>query len=787
MLLLSVLLSILPIEARVEPSGYLNIDGASVCFRATQKGTTLKPIYNYLEQKNGERPFVIYHPNKTQNEADGLIKGSCNWIQESKTVLRGEFEYEALKEVSISELAPYISFPYAEYSNAGYEVNGKASRPGDEKFFRKDKAKEILFTLLDGKTLTLGMEDVSPIQIVDLAKKSWTDSWVIRLGMIQKAVTLQKGEKVKMSIRLSSASGFNFKPYKNYHIVENGNWIMMPLVKDFAKGSALDFSNQGLHDAPSGKYGWTKAKNGSFYFEAQSDKDVRFCGTNLCKSANFLPHSLADSLIDRFVAMGYNTIRIHHHDDFLNDAENWDRLDYLIARGISKGIYFTTDMFVSRKIAFKDLEIDREGFVQMNQFKSLIPCWEPAFKNWCEFSRMFFEHVNPYTGRAYKDEPALNLVSLINEGKISNCKNIDDPLIQAEWHRFGGEGSFTKKHPRFREFENYLNGKSYRICSEFLRSIGVKALLTNDNHGHYGPTDDKSECSKAFDFLDDHNYVDHPSFLGKSWSLPSKCNNTNTVYEDGPRSLRRDYVKNAVKPWIITEWNYCGPNRNRSQSGLMYGAMAGANDWDGLWRFAYAHGSTNVGDNPNSKPSSFDLATDPVNLASERATVCLFLRRDISGTEAYQINKEDGSFVVTTDRTCGFFCYEGKKTAGPLSATISGCQASIWVSSLDKNAIEDSERMLLVHITDAHGENCTFADDRRNIVLNYGRGCLIEKGRAEVSLSLNNPKEYIVYGLRGNGERAEKLKTSVKNGKLNFTASTDSRFGGRIYYEIVKK
>ena len=39
----------------------------------------------------------------------------------------------------------------------------------------------------------------------------------------------------------------------------------------------------------------------------------------------------------RFARLGYNTIRIHHHDgDWFASDGNKDRLDYLIARAIEK-------------------------------------------------------------------------------------------------------------------------------------------------------------------------------------------------------------------------------------------------------------------------------------------------------------------------------------------------------------------------------------------------------------------------------------------------------------------
>jgi len=782
MLLLKIfiLASILPVEAYVRSDGSLTLDKAEINLRARVKSNSLKNVYSVKEDKSNARKFTL-----EGSAGSKYFSGQWEWKQEGKNTICGELELKCLKDTKPQELAPYFNLPFKEYSEAVLEVNGAKGKPSDEAFFRKDRAKEFKFLLPEKKTISVCVEDESEIQVQNFNK--WSKSWLVRFAMNYGGKSFKKGDKAKIKITLNSKSGFNLHQFKNYSITgENEAWVKYEHIKDFASGSALDFSGMGLQDAPSGKYGWLQARDGSFFFEGRPDQPVRFCGTNLCQTANYLTHELADSLIDRIVKLGYNTLRIHHHDKYLPDEENWDRLDYLVAKGIEKGIYFTTDMYVSRVIDSTAIGMESYGKkISGGLYKSLVPCYEPAFEDWCKFSRMFFEHVNPYTGRAYKDEPALNLVSLINESKLSGCKQLDNPAIQDAWHRFGGEGTLKNGSKRFKEFEDYLHKEAYTKCGGFLRSIGVKALLTTDNNGHNAK--ETKGASALYDYIDDHYYVDHPHFLFTKWSLPSSLGNTNTVYNGGVGTLKKEEARTGKKPWVITEWNYCGPNRYRSLGGLMCGSTAAANNWDGLWRFAYSHSSRDISSFSAYNPSTFNLATDPINIASERATVCLFLRGDAKSMDEIVMDKETGSLQVTTERTCGLFTYGGKLSAGPLEATIGGSPASIWVSSLDKEAIANSGRLLLVHITDAHGDGAKFADSFRDIIMSWGKDCLIEKGSADVVLSLNNAKAYELYELRADGQRVRKLKTAVKGGKLTFTVSTDGPSGGRIYYEIVKK
>ena len=96
--------------------------------------------------------------------------------------------------------------------------------------------------------------------------------------------------------------------------------------------------------------------------------------------------------------------------------------------------------------------------------------------------------------------------------------------------------------------------------------------------------------------------------------------------------------------------------------------------------------------------------------------------------------------------------------------------------------------MLLVHLTDVQGEGTVYETYERTTLIKWGTGSLVEKGKADVYLTLDQPKSYSVYELDTSGKRMRKLKTSVNGNKLEFSVSTENIMGtGSIYYEIVKK
>ena len=72
----------------------------------------------------------------------------------------------------------------------------------------------------------------------------------------------------------------------------------------------LDYSH--LLDAPAGKHGFVKVKDGHFYFE--DGNRAKFLGFNVAARSNTPDHELAEKLAKRFASMGVNVIRLHAAD-----------------------------------------------------------------------------------------------------------------------------------------------------------------------------------------------------------------------------------------------------------------------------------------------------------------------------------------------------------------------------------------------------------------------------------------------------------------------------------------
>ena len=441
---------------------------------------------------------------------------------------------------------------------------------------------------------------------------------------------------------------------------EGPEWVSLEYRRDIVPGSALDFSSMGIHDAPAGKYGWLVSRNGHAEFERRPGVPARFYGVNLCTTANYLSDDEVERVTDRLVRLGYNALRIHHHDDaWAKDSASRARLDALVAACIRKGIYLTTDLFVSRKCAWRELGIDRDGDADMTSAKLLMMATEAGFKNWKRFARDFLTHVNPYTGRCLAEEPAMPLIVLINESSPHSSwdkakalqefrtlwpkwlaeARAENPKAfptasQDEFPENGGWWDPSPENSAKAAFWSWVCGRFSERAAAFLRDeLGVKALLATENNGPTLPQILKMRAGLD-GYVDFHYYTEHANSASKAERDETGLPLTGIFRNHNPLDDRwHTYPGFAVKrvwgrPAVVSESQMGGPNFNRAMAGLMTGSFAAVQDWTGLWTFALAHQSEKLFDGIDAPPGRFDLSLDPLMQATDRLPIPLFLRGD---------------------------------------------------------------------------------------------------------------------------------------------------------------
>ena len=238
-------------------------------------------------------------------------------------------------------------------------------------------------------------------------------------------------------------------------------WIPFQVERDIEQGSALDFSWIAAAHAPCGVHGRIVVRDGHFEFEKRPGEAIRFWGVNISSGANFPDEEKADAIATHLARLGYNAVRLHHHDGglvgqnpdafmpcgeavggvrgedsprpFGLDLDALRRMDALVAACSRHGLYIITDIYVSRPVSWRACGIDRDGTMGKGQFKHLVPIHGGAFSNWCAFASAWLGHTNAFTGVRFADDPALLAVALINEGNLDNGASPEPFVSLPNW------------------------------------------------------------------------------------------------------------------------------------------------------------------------------------------------------------------------------------------------------------------------------------------------------------------------------------------------------------------
>ncbi len=210
----------------------------------------------------------------------------------------------------------------------------------------------------------------------------------------------------------------------------------------------IDFPGQNPAEVVDSRGFLRVSPEGHFYWE-KTGKRARFWGVNFTFNANFPPcpdeplrtgefsdKSASDKIARRLAKLGVNVVRFHHMDTqgspsgiwnpayYPGDTQHIDagqlkRFDWLIYQLRQNGIYVNLNLKVGRHfgpgdgVAFANLFQDPLSyFVGVSHFNQRMIDLQR------EYARQILTHRNPYTGKAYSEDPAVAFVEIANEDSM---------------------------------------------------------------------------------------------------------------------------------------------------------------------------------------------------------------------------------------------------------------------------------------------------------------------------------------------------------------------------------
>ncbi|MGI6538121.1 MAG: hypothetical protein ACOX22_07300 [Caldicoprobacterales bacterium] len=438
----------------------------------------------------------------------------------------------------------------------------------------------------------------------------------------------------------------------------------------------IDISFVFKNEKPAGRHGFLKVSGSDFVFE--DGTKAKFWGTNFNSGLNFPPHDFAEKLARRLSKIGINIVRFHQMDaewatpnifqfskgerkgnTLSFDPRSMDRLDYLIYCLKKEGIYIYMDMLTYRKFKTGD------GVVAAEQLQD-------AARPYCIFDRKLIElqkrfnydlwtHINPYTGLAYKDDPAIVLAEVINEGDmfsrptvIPYYKNILDGMFD-EWlekngrKRPEGEVTYPSDDPVITEFLIEVQENYYREMIGHLREIGVKIPITGTN---WAINAANRKTQLVTDFDDGHAY-----WYEWKWKEEIKeFSNKPMVSQVDAILPSLSFQRTLERPYFISEWDMPWPNEWRAESPIYLAAVGSFQDWAGFAIHTYSYSSMKsiqvtgkevssraIGSVPY-REGVFNTWNDPAKFGLFYHSALLLRRQDVKpANESYKIQVRDMS------------------------------------------------------------------------------------------------------------------------------------------------
>ena len=335
------------------------------------------------------------------------------------------------------------------------------------------------------------------------------------------------------------------------------------------------------------------------------------------------------------------------------DPVQLDRLDFLVSELKKRGIYFDLNLNVGRSYKAGDGVKD---FDKIRWGKGLVLFDPRLIELQLEYATALLTHVNPYTKLAYRDEPAIAVIEMLNENGIYLGFRAPTPYYDQELTGFYNawllknrtpeqiarlremagvgsdgpvprlQGSEVASAPKERyetEMAFFLETENnfYQGMSDYLKkTIGIKSLIVASNdHGHSSSSYPMLLSHSRMDLVDGHVYWEHPGSREMNTPMVNDPLHSTIV------QLSRTAI--AGKPYTVSETNHPFPNDYASEGIPIIAAYGSLQDWDGIVMYTFepklaADWKLYIGD-------PFDISLDPVRMTEMATGALMFLRGDV--------------------------------------------------------------------------------------------------------------------------------------------------------------
>lgn len=481
--------------------------------------------------------------------------------------------------------------------------------------------------------------------------------------------------------------------------IDRGAWVDFEVPWRVAAEDPVLLDLSFLLRKPVGADGFVRIQDGRL---AHGDGSrFRIWGVNVAVGACFPGKGEAPAMADFLARFGINCVRFHFLDSNWGpekslfewgtestrrlDGGQLDRLDYFVAELKKRGIYSNFNLNAARHYRKDDDVVDWE-YLGMAKAVTLFDARLIELQQ--EYARQLLTHVNPYTERAYFEEPALAIIELANEnslveawytgrlvgrepaapadatwagitrhyagqldrqyqawlrqrlsvGELRQIERTAGVATEAPIDRLRSEEFEQADASRFAteaRFYMELEDRFFSGMQSYLKeTLGVHALVvaTSDHH-HSGSGYPLLASASKLDVVDGHAYWQNPQYTrdpvtggrGREFTIPNTPMVNAPLYST-PVRLSRSAIKG--KPYIVSETGHPFPNEYACEGIGILAAYALFQDWDGIFFFNLERDAPRAWD--SNTPRHHDMRPDPVKMVNLAVCGLMFHRGDVA-------------------------------------------------------------------------------------------------------------------------------------------------------------
>ncbi|GIW87751.1 MAG: hypothetical protein KatS3mg108_2075 [Isosphaeraceae bacterium] len=573
-----------------------------------------------------------------------------------------------------------------------------------------------------------------------------TQEAVVRVprGAVRSVLQVEKTDNVGTlwidDVEIAAAPDPSEGRWTPYHVVEDvDGWPIYEPAEAIEPGSALDATV--LLEAPAGRRGFVTARQGRLVYE--DGTRARFFGVVLLPPLGVMDRERAERLADELARRGVNLVRLVDLDapygpgrslldDTAEDTATLDpdalgRLDFLAAALARRGISLALELVAARR--FRDGD-EVAGAAGLPPGGGPAAAFDPQVRAVVlAMARRLLEHVNPETGRAWRDEPALAWVTIA--GELSLFDLLDDPgLLPEESRAVLRERSERTGGLSGRRLWQSLEAAQWSELARELAALGLRVPVAGSGHWRREPEFTAAQWSSGLALIEDRLYWSPPSFaVGARRSMVGQAAGRLEEMAGKKRRADRPYVVGQFAERTGGLWAlpYEGAD-------LLLAAMrARVEDWDALVRrgvFLYPErwgagpAGTGGGDDlyrvvevVNANPALFAMLPHAASIMLRPA-----VREGIGPSKdaGWIWDPRSGRLAIDTPHTQALSALLERRVVR-LSAVELGVEtpgATIAVSALGSEPIAEARRLLVTALGRFEPTGQTYAD-----------GCLTRPGR----------------------------------------------------------